>query len=82
MSLQSPVISIDCKKKKRPGNLYREGKCYTQALIKVYDHDYEYLSGGKVVPHGIYDLQANEGYIFLGNSAETADFITDNLRWW
>ena len=37
MSLQSPIISIDCKKKERLGNLYREGKCYTQAPIKVYD---------------------------------------------
>lgn len=82
MSLHSPVISIDCKKKERLGNLYREGKCYTQAPIKVYDHDYEHLSEGKVIPHGIYDLQANEGYISLGNSSETADFITDNLLWW
>lgn len=39
MSLQSPIISIDCKKKERIGNLYRDGKCYTQAPIKVYDHD-------------------------------------------
>jgi len=31
-----------------------------------------------VIPHGIYDLQANEGYISLGDSSETADFITDN----
>ena len=60
MSLQSPIISIDCKKKERLGNLYRDGKCYTQAPIKVYDHDYEHLAEGKVVPHGIYDLQANE----------------------
>ncbi len=82
MSLQSPIISIDCKKKERLGNLYREGKCYTQAPLKVYDHDYEHLSEGKVIPHGIYDLQANEGYISLGNSSETADFITDNLLWW
>lgn len=82
MSSQSPVISIDCKKKERLGNLYRDGKCYTQAPIKVYDHDYEHLAEGKVVPHGIYDLQANEGYISLGDSSETADFITDNLLWW
>jgi hypothetical protein len=82
MSLQSPVISIDCKKKERLGNLYRDGKCYTQAPIEVYDHDYEHLSEGKVIPHGIYDLQANEGYISLGDSSETADFITDNLLWW
>ena len=60
MSLQSPVISIDCKTKERLGNLYRDGRCYTQAPIKVYDHDYTYLAQGNVIPHGIYDLQANE----------------------
>jgi Rhodopirellula transposase DDE domain len=45
-------------------------------------HDYEYLSKGKVIPHGIYDLQANKGYVSIGNSSETADFVIDNLRWW
>jgi hypothetical protein len=53
MSVKSPVISIDCKKKERLGNLYRSGKCYTQAPIKVYDHDYEHLAKGKIIPpHG------------------------------
>lgn len=69
-------------KRERLGNLYREGKCYSQAPIKVFDHDYDYLSEGKVIPHGIYDLQTNKGYISIGNSAETADFVIDNLRWW
>ncbi|MGH2613056.1 MAG: ISAzo13 family transposase [Rhabdochlamydiaceae bacterium] len=82
MSLQSPVLSIDCKKKERLGNLYREGKCYCTKSIEVYDHDYEHLSGGKVIPHGIYDLQANKGYITIGGSSETAEFVIDNLLWW
>lgn len=82
MSLESPVLSIDCKKKERLGNLYREGKCYCTRAIKVYDHDYEHLSEGKVIPHGIYDLQANKGYLSIGNSSETAAFVIDNLLWW
>jgi hypothetical protein len=82
MSLESPVLSIDCKKKERLGNLYRGGKCYCTESIEVYDHDYEHLSEGKVIPHGIYDLQANTGYISIGSSSETADFVMDNLRWW
>lgn len=82
MSLQSPIISIDCKKKEVLGNLYRSGKCYTQGKVKVYDHDYTYLSEGKVIPHGIYDLQRNEGYVTIGTSHETAEFITDNIAWW
>lgn len=82
MSAESPVVSIDCKKKERLGNLYRDGKCYCTKSVKVYDHDYEHLSEGKVIPHGIYDLQANKGYISIGNSSETADFVIDNLLWW
>ena len=82
MSLQSPVVSIDCKKKERLGNLYREGKCYATGAIEVFDHDYHHLSKGAVIPHGIYDLQKNEGYMSIGNSHETAEFITDNLLWW
>jgi hypothetical protein len=82
MSLESPVLSIDCKKKERLGNLYRDGKCFCTKSMKVFDHDYEYLSEGKVIPHGIYDLQANKGYISIGGTSETADFIVDNLLWW
>jgi hypothetical protein len=82
MGSQSPVISMDCKKKERLGNLYRAGKCYAQQAVEVYDHDYHYLSEGSVIPHGIYDLQRNEAYLSVGISHETADFITDNLCWW
>ena len=67
MSTASPIISIDCKKKERLGNLYRAGRCYTQQSLEVYDHDYHYLSEGSVVPHGIYDLQRNEAYLSIGN---------------
>ncbi len=82
MSCQSPVLSIDCKKKERLGNLYRNGRCFCTEALKVYDHDYEHLSQGKVIPHGIYDVQANKGYISIGSSSETADFVIDNLLWW
>ena len=82
MGLQSPVLSMDCKKKERLGNLYRGGKCFCTQAVKVYGHDYEHLSEGKVIPHGIYDLQANKGYVSIGASSETAGFATDNLLWW
>jgi Rhodopirellula transposase DDE domain len=82
MSLESPVLSIDCKKKERLGTLYREGRCYCTKAVQVYDHDYEHLAEGKVIPHGIYDLQANKAYISIGSSSETADLVLDNLFWW
>lgn len=82
MSLNSPIISMDGKKKERLGNLYRAGKCFVQGQIETYDHDYEYLATGKVIPHGIYDLQRNEGFVTIGTSHETAAFIAENLLWW
>lgn len=82
VSTDTPILSIDCKKKERLGNLYREGKCYSTAPINVFDHDYFYLSKGKIIPHGIYDMTRNEGYMTIGNSHETAEFIKDNLLWW
>jgi Rhodopirellula transposase DDE domain len=82
VSLKTPILSIDCKKKERLGNLYRDGKMYCTAPIEVFDHDYGHLSKGIVIPHGIYDLQRNEGYVSIGSSHETAEFTKDNLLWW
>ncbi|MCA6379696.1 MAG: hypothetical protein IM610_08180 [Cytophagales bacterium] len=42
MSLQSPVLSIDCKKKELLGTLYRDGKSYGQTPQQAYDHDYSH----------------------------------------
>ena len=40
------------------------------------------LSEGSVIPHGIYDLKENKGYLSIGASSETAAFVLDNLLWW
>lgn len=82
VSLDNPVISIDTKKKELLGNLYRAGKLYCNQAQEVFDHDYSYLGEGKVIPHGIYDLRLNQGFISIGTSHETADFVGDNLEWW
>jgi Rhodopirellula transposase DDE domain len=47
MSLKSPVLSIDCKKKELLGTLYREGKSYSQTPQESFDHDYAHLGEGK-----------------------------------
>lgn len=77
-----PILSIDTKKKERLGNLYRAGSYYSNTTIEVLDHDFEYLSEGKVIPHGIYDLKSNQGFISIGTNYETAEFLCDNLLWW
>ena len=82
-SQRTPLICIDCKKKERLGNLYRQGKCWVQhGALQVFDHDYDHLATGRLIPFGIYDLCRNQGYVSIGTSHETAEFIADTLRWW
>ena len=79
----NPVVSMDTKKKEYLGNFYRHGHLYTQEEIQVYDHDFNSLADGIIIPHGIYDLQRNSGYIHLGTSHDTSEFACDCIRdWW
>jgi hypothetical protein len=79
----NPVISMDGKKKEYLGNLYRDGQLYTLAELQTLDHDFVSYAEGIVIPHGIYDLKHNIGYISLGTSKETSQFACDSLRnWW
>ena len=80
---QNPVISMDTKKKEKLGQLYREGKTRKQKPIEVYDHDWPSLATGKVIPHGLYDLSYNLGYMNIGTSHDTSEFARDSIRhWW
>ena len=65
------------------GNLYRPGTLYTQAPVETFDHDFPSLADGVVIPHGIYDVQRNHGYVTLGTSHDTSAFACDCLlHWW
>jgi len=75
-----PVLSIDSKKKEMLGNFHRAGQCYSTATRRVNDHDFSSFSIGRIVPHGIYDVNANKGYMSLGTSSDTSQFVCDNLR--
>lgn len=78
-----PTISIDTKKKEMLGNFYRDGVLYTKEVIETFDHDFNSFADGIIIPHGIYDLKDNSGYITLGTSKETSEFICDCIRnWW
>jgi hypothetical protein len=79
----NPVISLDTKKKEYLGNFYRDGHLYTTEELQVYDHDFNSQAEGIVIPHGIYDVQRNTGYINLGTSHDTSEFACDCIRnWW
>jgi hypothetical protein len=78
-----PVISIDTKKKELIGNFSREGHTHTQVPVETKDHDFPSASEGKLIPHGIYDLARNEGYLHLNTSHDTSEFCGDSIaHWW
>ena len=76
----NPVLSIDTKKKEFLGTLYRDGKVYCQQARKAFDHDCPSLASGVIIPHGIYDLARNQGWIHVGLSRDTTEFACDSLR--
>ena len=79
----NPVLSMDVKKKELIGNLYRAGRLFTQEPIAVYDHDFSSLAEGVAIPHGLFDIVQNIGYVVVGTSHDTSEFACDCiLGWW
>ena len=74
------VLSIDTKKKELLGAFHRCGKLYSEKEAKCYDHDFPSFATGKAVPYGIYDIGRNEGYMRIGESADTAEFSVSCLK--
>jgi hypothetical protein len=80
---ENPIISVDVKKKEQIGNFYRDGKVYCLEAVEVYDHDFASFSEGVIIPHGVYDIKQNVGYITLGNSKDTSEFNCECIKdWW
>ena len=78
-----PVISIDTKKKELLGSFYRDGVTDAVNPTIVNDHDFPSSSDGKVIPHGIYDIQKNEASLHLNTSADTSEFACESIElWW
>jgi len=79
-----PVISIDTKKKELIGEYKNPGSDYGPKgkPIEVDAHDFENKELGKVVPYGVYDVGANNGYVSLGIDHDTAQFAVNAVRLW
>lgn len=75
-----PIISIDTKKKELIGNFKRDGKVLALGQPKSFDHDFGTFSDGQIVPHGIYDVTKNVGYMTIGTSHDTSKFVCDNIE--
>ncbi len=78
----NPILSIDTKKTEKIGNFYRDGYLYTLEELEVYDHDFPSFAEGKIIPHGLYDIVQNIGYINIGTSRDTTEFACDSIRYW
>ena len=82
LTRQWPVISVDTKKKELIGD-YKNGGVEWQPEgnpepVQVHDFGKE-----KGIPHGVYDVGKNLGWVTVGRDHDTASFAVASIqRWW
>jgi transposase len=78
-----PIISVDTKKKESIGNFKNSGRTWCKTAEEVNSYDFTSLAVCRAVPYGIYDLNQNKGYVFVGTSGDTPEFAVAAIaRWW
>jgi hypothetical protein len=78
-----PIISVDAKKKELIGTFANKGKRWCRQADEVNTYDFPKDATHRANPYGIYDRQRNRGYVWVGISADTAEFAVRSIRtWW
>ena len=80
-----PVVSIDTKKKELVGDFKNPGQEWRPEdnPQKVRVHDFKDKDLGKAIPHGVYDMTNNQGWVSVGINHDTAHFAANSIRqWW
>ncbi len=80
-----PVISVDTKKKELVGEFDNGGVEYQPEgrPERVNVHDFVDKELGRAIPYGIYDETNNEGWVSVGDTADTAEFAVNAIAsWW
>jgi len=80
-----PVISVDAKKKEQVGNYGQDGREWRPAgePVVVRSHDFPERNGRHAIPYGVYDEQANTGFVNVGTDGNTAALAVESIRrWW
>jgi hypothetical protein len=80
-----PVISVDTKKKELIGDFKNGGKEWQPKGVpsEVRVHDFIDKELGKVIPYGVYDVGANQGWVNVGTDHDTPEFAVESIRrWW
>ena len=80
-----PAIRVDTKKKELVGEYANGGREYQPKgePERVKTHDFVDPEQGRAIPYGVYDLGNDEGWVSVGDSADTAEFALNAVRsWW
>jgi len=80
-----PVISVDTEKKELVGEFADKSTEYQPAgePERVSTHDFVDPELGRAIPYGIYDTVNDEGWVSVGDAADTAEFAVESIRrWW
>ena len=80
-----PVVSVDTKKKELIGNFRNPGREWHRQghPEEVRTKSFPDEALGEVVPGGVYDLTANQGWVSVGIDHNTAAFAKETIRrWW
>ena len=85
ISAGQPVISVDTKKRELVGDFKAVGRELepTGRPVEVRGHDFKDKQLGHAIPYGVYDLAADEGWVSVGITKDTAPFAVNSiLSWW
>ena len=80
-----PVISVDAKKRELVGDFKAVGREFEPRgkPVEVRGHDFKDKQLGHAIPYGVYDLAADEGWVSVGITSETAQFAVNTIiSWW
>lgn len=85
VAAEQPVISVDTKKRELVGDFKAVGREFEPngRPVQVRGHDFKDKELGHAIPYGIYDLTADEGWVSVGITRDTATFAVNAiLAWW
>jgi hypothetical protein len=80
-----PVISVDAKKRELVGDFKAVGREFEPKgrPVEVRGHDFKDKDLGHAIPYGVYDLTAEEGWVSVGITSDTASFAVNSIiSWW
>jgi transposase len=83
-SREQPVISVDAKKKELVGNFKNAGREWHPTGQPLHVRVYDFVNSklGKILPYGVYDVGANEGWVSVGITHDTPAFAVASIRMW